>query len=105
MRAYLAFTKKELLENLRVYKILIMFMVFLLLGMLGPLTAKLTPKLLQSLMTDGIQIITREPTAIDSWAQFFKNVSQMGFIVLTILYSGMMANEFNHGTLINILTK
>lgn len=105
MRAYLAFTKKELLENLRTYKILIMFMVFLLLGMLGPLTAKLTPKLLESLMTEGIQIIMGEPTAFDSWAQFFKNVPQMGFIVLIILFSGMMANEFSRGTFINILTK
>lgn len=105
MKAYLAFTKKEFLENLRTYKILIMFMVFLILGMLGPLTAKLTPKLLESLMAEGIQIIIGEPTAFDSWAQFFKNVSQMGFIVLIILFSGMMANEFNRGTFINILTK
>lgn len=105
MRAYLAFTQKEFLESLRTHKILIMFLVFMLFGMLSPLTAKLTPKLLESLITDGIQITIPEPTAFDSWAQFFKNVSQMGFIVLAILFSGMMANEFNRGTLINILTK
>ena len=105
MRAYIAFTKKELLESLRTYKLLIMFMVFIFFGMLAPLTAKLTPKLLESIMTEGMQIIVGEPTAFDSWAQFFKTVSQMGFIVVTILFSGMMANEFNGGTFINILTK
>lgn len=105
MRAYIAFTKKELLESLRTYKLLIMFMVFIFFGMLAPLTAKLTPKLLESIMTEGMQIIVAEPTAFDSWAQFFKTVSQMGFIVVTILFSGMMANEFNRGTFINILTK
>ncbi|MEN6313328.1 MAG: ABC transporter permease subunit [Clostridiaceae bacterium] len=105
MRAYVAFTKKEFMESIRTYKLLIMLLVFLLFGMLSPLAAKLTPKLLETLMTDGIQIIIPEPAAIDSWAQFFKNVSQMGVIVLAILFSGMMANEFNHGTLINILTK
>lgn len=105
MRAYLAFTQKEFLESVRTHKLLIMFLVFMLFGMLSPLTAKLTPKLLESLITEGIQITMPEPTAFDSWAQFFKNVSQMGFIVLAILFSGMMANEFNHGTLINILTK
>lgn len=105
MRAYIAFTKKEFMESIRTYKLLIMLLVFLLFGMLSPLAAKLTPKLLKTLMTDGIQIIIPEPAAIDSWAQFFKNVSQMGVIVLAILFSGMMANEFNHGTLINVLTK
>jgi len=105
MRAYLSFTKKEFLGNLRTYKLLIMFLVFLLFGMLGPITAKLTPKLLESLITDGITITLPEPSAFDSWAQFFKNVSQMGFFVVVILFSGMMANEYSHSTLINVLTK
>ena len=105
MKAYLAFTRKELLESLRTYKLLIVMMVFLLLGMLGPLSAKLTPQLMASLMTQGIQITMPEPTAFDSWTQFFKNVSQMGFIVIAIMFSGIMANEFSRGTLINILTK
>jgi hypothetical protein len=105
MRAYLAFTQKEFLESLRTYKLLIMFMVFLLFGMLGPLTAKLTPQLLEAFVPEGIQIIMAEPTALDSWAHFFKNISQMGFMVLAILLSGMMANEHNRGTFVNILTK
>lgn len=105
MRAYLAFTKKEILESWRTYKLLIIVMVFLFLGMLGPLTAKITPQLLELLMTEGIQISVAEPTALDSWAQFFKNVSQMGFIIIAIIFSGMMANEYNKGTLINMLTK
>jgi ABC-2 type transport system permease protein len=105
MRAYLAFTKKEIMESIRTYKVLIMLMVFMFFGMLAPLIAKLTPKLLESLMTDGIQIVVADPTAFDSWAQFFKTISQLGFIVVTILFSSMMANEFNQGTLINIFTK
>ena len=105
MKAYIAFVQKELMENVRTYKLLIMLSVFLVFGMLGPLTAKLMPKLLETLITDGIQITIPEPTALDSWAQFFKNVSQMGILVVAILFSGMMANEFSHGTLINILTK
>lgn len=105
MRAYLSFTKKEFLGNLRTYKLLIMFLVFLLFGMLGPITAKLTPKLLETLITEGITITLPEPSAFDSWAQFFKNVSQMGLFVVVILFSGMMASEYSHSTLINVLTK
>lgn len=105
MKVYFAFTQKELLESLRTYKLLTMIIVFIFFGMLGPLTAKLTPQILESLIPAEMQFTIGEPTALDSWAQFFKNISQMGFIVVSILFSGIMANEFNRGTFINILTK
>lgn len=105
MKSYIAFTKKEFCENVRTYKFFIMLSAFLLLGMMNPITAKITPRLLESLMPKGISITISEPTALDSWAQFFKNVPQMGLIILVIIFSGIMSNEFTHGTLINMLTK
>jgi len=105
MRSYFAFTSKEFCEATRTYKLLIMAAVFLLLGMMNPITAKITPQLVASFMPEGMKITIPEPTAMDSWAQFFKNVPQMGLIVLVVLFSGIMANEFSRGTLINILTK
>jgi len=105
MKSYIAFTKKEFCENFRTYKFFIMISVFLLLGMMNPITAKITPQLLKSFMPAGMNITVAEPTALDSWAQFFKNVPQMGLIVLVIIFSGIMANEFSRGTLINMLTK
>lgn len=105
MKSYIAFTKKEFCESIRTYKFFIMITVFLLLGMMNPITAKITPQLLKSFMPEGMTITLGEPTALDSWAQFFKNVPQMGLIVLVIVYSGIMANEFSRGTLINMLTK
>lgn len=44
MRGYLAFVKKELLEQVRTYKLLILLLVFFIFGMLSPLMAKLMPK-------------------------------------------------------------
>lgn len=105
MRSFLAFTKKELLEANRTYKLWIMAAVFLLLGIMNPITAKITPQLLKDFMPQGIKITISEPTALDSWTQFFKNVPQMGLIVLVIMFSGIMAAEFSRGTLIIILTK
>lgn len=105
MRAYLAFTKKEFTESFRTYKLVIMLAVFLLFGIMNPLFAKLTPAFLESMATDGMVISISEPTAMDSWTQFFKNVGQMGILVLAILFAGIMANEFSRGTLVNILTK
>lgn len=104
-RAFTAFVKKECLEHWRTYKILILAIVFVLLGMMNPVTAKITPELLRSLMPKGMNITITEPTVMDSWAQFFKNVPQLGLFVLVILFGGSMANEFSRGTLLNMLTK
>jgi len=105
MKGYLVFLKKELLEYAKTYKLLIMLMVFAILGITNPLVAKLTPQILESLMTDGIIAALPEPTAYDAWTQFFKNATQMGLIVMVILFSGVLSSELSKGTLINLLTK
>ena len=105
MRAYFAFTKKEFTENLRTYKLMIMIVVFLIFGIMSPLFAKFTPEILKAAGLDASALGLGTPTAIDSFAQFFKNVGQMGLLVLVIVFGGIMANELSKGTLINILTK
>ena len=105
MRSYIAFCKKEVLENLRTHKVLILMIVFLLFGMMSPLTAKLMPEIFKSLALDGIVITIPEPTALDAYAQFFKNTSQMGLLVVLLVFGGMLSNEITKGTLINMVTK
>ena len=105
MNHYLVFFKKELLENIRTYKLLIMLTVFLIFGIMNPLTAKLTPELLAKFMPEGMSITVPEPSSLDSWAQFFKNSQQMGFIVMVLVFSGILGTELSKGTLINLLTK
>ena len=105
MRAYLAFTRKEFSEYLRTYKLFVLATVFLLFGFMNPVVAKVMPELLNKVLPEGMTINLGTPTALDSWAQFFKNISQMGTIVVIIVLSGIMANEFSRGTLINMLTK
>ncbi|WP_310603149.1 ABC transporter permease [Anaerosporobacter sp.] len=105
MSSYWAFTKKEFLGCFRTSKLVVMAVVFLLLGIMNPVTAKLMPELFKSLNTEGIIFTIPEPTALDSWMQFYKNVPQMGLIVLVIVFSGVLTNEISKGTLINVLTK
>ena len=50
MTGYGAFVKKEFMEFYRSHKLLIILAVFLLLGMMNPLTAKITPQLVENLM-------------------------------------------------------
>lgn len=105
MKGYLAFLKKEFFEYTKTYKLFIMLMVFTVFGITNPLIAKLLPEILGSLITDSITITLPEPTAYDAWTQFFKNATQMGLIVMVILFSGVLSSELSKGTLINLLTK
>lgn len=105
MKAFTAFTKKEWMESIRSWRLYILLAVFLLLGIMSPLTALIMPHLLNGADLGGIIIELPEPTALDSWTQFFSNVSQIGNLTLIITFTGIMANEFSRGTLINLLTK
>lgn len=105
MRSFIAFTKKELLESFRTYKFLILFVIFLIFGFLNPVMAKVLPEILESLLPEGMTITLEEPKALDSWIQFFKNGAQTGMIVLTVIFSGLMAGEIMKGTLIHMVTK
>jgi len=105
MTGYLAFLKKEVIEYIRTYKLFIMLIVFAVFGITNPLMAKLIPEILESLATDGVIITFPEPTAYDAWTQFFKNATQIGLVVIVILFSGILSSELSKGTLINLLTK
>ncbi|MDR1432056.1 MAG: ABC transporter permease [Propionibacteriaceae bacterium] len=105
MKAFAVFTKKELTESLRTYRLAVLLAVFALLGIMSPLTAKMLPDILGAIDLGGMTLNLPEPTAMDSWTQFFKNVGQMGVLALIIIFSGIMASEFSRGTLVNLLAK
>lgn len=105
MRRYFAFTVKELTEQLRTYKTLIIFAVFFFFGLSSPLLAKLLPEIFASMKVQGMTIAIPTPTSIDAYGQFFKNMTQMGMIVTLLVFSGMITQELSKGTLINMLSK
>lgn len=105
MRGFIAFTKKEFTEQIRTYRLLIMISTFFLFGMMSPLLAKLMPEIFEGMKIQGIEIKIPEPTAIDAYAQFFKNMTQMGIIIVLLVFGGVISNELTRGTLINILAK
>lgn len=105
MRGLNAFLKKEFCEMIRTYKVLILGAVFFLLGVIGPLTAKYMPEIMEQFLPEGMVLALETPRAIDSWMQFFKNVPQMGIVIVVIIFSGIMASEWSKGTLVLVLTK
>lgn len=105
MKGFYAFTKKELLEQLRTFKWLILLSVCFLFGMMSPLTAKLLPDLLKGMKIEGMEIVIPEPTIMDAYGQFFKNFTQMGILAVLLVFGGSLSNELVKGTLVNILAK
>ncbi len=104
MNGYLAFTKKEVLESLRNYKAFSLLALFLIIGIISPLTAKLMPELMQAMAPD-LQVTLATPTALDSWTQFYKNSGSLGISLMLIIFCGLLSGEYAKGTLVIMLTK
>ena len=106
---YMVFLKKELMEIFKTYKIYVVPAVFLFFGFTSPLITKYTPELIKSLSnsaSSGFKItLTEAPKFSDSYAQFFKNLNQIGLIVLILAFMGMVVDEKVKGSAAMVLTK
>lgn len=103
MSGYIAFVKKEFTENMKNYRFLIMFAVFLIFGITSAFLAKFTPEILSALAAD--MEMSSEPVALDAWKQFYKNISGVGFSAFIILYGSCLSGEYSKGTLVLMVTK
>ncbi len=103
MSGYIAFIKKEFTENMKNYRFLILFAVFLIFGIMSAFLAKFTPEILSALAAD--MEMTSEPVALDAWKQFYKNISGVGFSAFIILFGSCLSNEYSKGTLVLMVTK
>lgn len=108
MSSFLAFTKKEITEQVRSGKLMFLCILFVLFGIMNPAIAKMTPWLLEvmseSLAESGMTVTAVEVSAMDSWVQFFKNIP-MALIAFVLLEGSIFAKEYQTGTLILSLTK
>lgn len=97
--------RKDLLEQWRTKKILILSIVFLFVAVASPIIAKITPELLKTLSVPGMTITLPKATYVDSLDQFIKNVSQIALLVLVFVVAGAISDEKNRKTLEILLTK
>lgn len=108
MKQLFAFTKKEFTELKRTSRLTILLILFSIIGIMNPAIAKMTPWMFDMMGDDlekqGIVIKQITVTALDSWAQYYKN-SFMMLVIFTVLFSGIFTNEYLKGTLIQMLTK
>lgn len=103
MKVFYAFCQKEQLETHRTKKIWLLLVIFSFFGLMNPLVAKLMPDILKMSFGENVPIPT--PTSLDSWTQFYKNISQIGIYLFAIIFSGIVSQEIAKGTLITLTTK
>ena len=106
MKTFIVFLKKEILEQIRTKKLMILGLLFIFFGILNPLTAKMTPWLLEvlseSMESSGINITIVEITALDSWVQFFKNIPML-LIIFILMQSNVFSKEYQNQILYNLV--
>ncbi|MEE8390629.1 MAG: ABC transporter permease [Anaerolineae bacterium] len=98
--------RKEILEQWRSYRLLIVVAVFVAFGLMSPLIAKFTPELVK-LIPEGEQFadLIPPPTATDAVTQYVKNISQFGVILALLMAMGAVAQEKDKGTAAMMLVK
>ncbi len=103
------FVRKEVVEILKTWRIWVLPCIMLFFAATGPLMAKWTPQILTA--ATGAQgealmkLLGGTPTYLDSYAQWIKNLSQIAFFAVVIIYGGLISSERKAGTAILVLTK
>ena len=104
MKSSLVFFGKEVREIFRTYKIYALPLVLLAFGFASPILTKILPDILEGMAGD-VAIQLPEMTWRDSYEQLFKNLSQIGMLVLIITTMGTVADEKSRGVALLVLTK
>ena len=98
--------RKELWQQWRTKRVLVVTAVFLAFGLGSPLLAKFTPELLGSIEgAEQFADLIPTPTAADALTQYIKNITQFGFILAILLGMGAVASEKEKGMTAMILSK
>ncbi|MBI4732357.1 MAG: ABC transporter permease subunit [Chloroflexi bacterium] len=98
--------RKEITEQWRTKRLLIVAAVLVLFGLASPLLAKVTPDLLKSIpdMPPGLADLIPAPTLADAVGQYIKNMSQFGILLAVLMSMGVVTQEKERGTAAMMLT-
>ena len=96
---------KELLEQWRTRRLLVVAIVFVSLGIGSAFLARYTAELVQGLGGIPFEIEFPEPTTADAVTQFLKNLGQAGILTAILLAMGSVATEKERGTAALVLSK
>ena len=97
--------RKELTEAWRTRRLPVVVVLFLVVGVVSPLTARYLPEILELSLGDDLSIPLPVPTAADALAQLQKNLGQLGALAAIALAMGSVAGELDRGTAALVLAQ
>jgi ABC-2 type transport system permease protein len=107
VKSFTHFLAKELLEIRRTWRLPTVGGVLLFFAVMSPLAALATPALVASVTAGqpGLVIEMPDPTYLDSYAQWIKNLSQIGLLLVVFASAGLLAAERSSGTAALVVSK
>ncbi|HEX9093092.1 MAG TPA: ABC transporter permease [Coriobacteriia bacterium] len=106
---FVEFVRKEAVEILRTWRIWVLPGMALFFAISGPALAKFTPQILQAVAGMDASAVEKlmggAPSFYASYGQWIKNLSQVVFFAVLIIYGGIVSSERTSGTAILVLTK
>jgi ABC-2 type transport system permease protein len=105
MTGFRAFLAKDLREIVRTWRIWVLPGFLLFAAVTGPPMARYTKELLDSLGGGVMTGLVPDPTWVDSYAQWTKNLGQLVLIALIISLGSSISGERRTGTAAMVLTK
>jgi ABC-2 type transport system permease protein len=99
--------RKEMQEQGRTYRFLIVAAVFAAFGLSSPALAKFTPEMLKAIPGVPADLLSAFPaaTVADAVAQYVKNMSQFGVLLALLMTMGVVVQEKERGTAAFFLTR
>lgn len=105
MNGFKTLLKKEWMEQIRTFRLLIVSSIFLFFGLLTPVMIKYLPEIIKMAGSDIGVIELPEPTALQSLLEYSSTVLQMGLITAVLVSMGAIAGERSRGTAAMTLSK
>lgn len=97
--------RKELLEAWRTRRLPVLAVLFVVVGILSPLTARYLNEILGAALGDQLPVVLPEPTAAMAIEQLQKNLGQLGALGAIALAMVSVAGELDRGTAALVLAQ
>jgi ABC-2 type transport system permease protein len=105
MNGFAVLLRKELLESWRTRRLPVLAVLFIVVGIVSPLTAKYLPEILKAALGDQLTVPIPPPTVADALGQLQKNLAQMGALAAIALAMTSVAGELDRGTAALVLAQ
>ncbi|UCE97874.1 MAG: ABC transporter permease subunit [Dehalococcoidia bacterium] len=99
-----AFIKKEIKEQIKTYRFLIIAVVLLVIGLATPLMLKYLPQIIK-LAGEDIVIDIPLPTAVQALTEYADTIIQVGVLMVVLIAMGSISGEIYKGTAAMVLSK